>query len=317
MLFIVRRAALALTILVGSACTDAVGDQPRPAPPNDSEAGADASAPPSGPPARGVVRVATFNVHRLFDAVCDSGNCGPGAFEETVTPSELAARVAELASSIAKIDADVLALQEIENAAVFEALRARLSGYVMAELGETGAPASMDVAILARGAASEMRRHRDEPLTRPDGSTTTFSRELLEARLTIGERSVFAFAAHFRSKVDDDPGRRIAEANKTREIMMAAAAEDPTALVVLAGDLNDEPGSDAIRGLEGDGALVRVAQDLPPEAQATFVRDGLAIALDHVFVTKANASRYVPRSAAAIGGLGSDHSALRADFDAR
>ena len=261
------------------------------------------------------MRVATFNVHRLFDTVCDSANCGAGAFEETLTQAELDAKVARLADGITKLDADVVALQEIENASVFEALRTRLPGYVTAELGETGAPASMDVAILARGAVSEIRRHRDEPLARPDGTGTTFSRELLEARLTIGQRAVIAFAAHFRSKVDDDPGRRIAEANKTREIMTAAASEVPGALVVLGGDLNDEPGSEAILALEGGGALVRVAQDLSPAAQATFVRDGRGIAIDHVFVTMNGAARYVPGSAAVVPDLGSDHAALRADFD--
>ena len=35
----------------------------------------------------------------------------------------------------------------------------------------------------------------------------------------------------FRSKVDDDPGRRYAEAVRTREIMTAASAEDASALV--------------------------------------------------------------------------------------
>lgn len=319
MLFMVQRALLALAILAAStacACTDAVGDQPRPpVPATDAGQGLDSGSP--GTPARGAVRVATFNVHRLFDTVCDSANCGGGAFEEVATQAELDARIAELAAAITMIDADVLALQEIENAVVFDALRARLPGYVTAELGETGAPASMDVAILSRGTTVEIRRHRDEPLTRPDGSGTTFSRELLEARLAVGERRVIFFAAHFRSKVDDDPGRRIAEANKTREIMVAASAEDEAALVVLAGDLNDVPGSEAIRGLEGDGALVRVAQDLPAAEQTTFVRDGLGLALDHVFVTTAGASRYVPKSAAVVPDLGSDHSALRADFDAR
>lgn len=308
------RPLLALTILAASACTDAVGDQARPPAPSVDSGAPDGDA-DLGPPARGAIRVATFNVHRLFDTVCDSGNCSGGDFEEVVTRAELDRRLTELAASIATLDADVVALQEIENAVVFDALRSRLTGYVTAELGETGAPASMDVAILARGAATEIRRHRDVPLVRPDGSATTFSRELLEARVAIGERRVFFFAAHFRSKVDDDPGRRFAEADETRRIMTAAAAEDPTALVVLAGDLNDVPGSDPIRALEGDGALVRVAQDLPPAAQATFARDGLAFALDHVFVTKDGASRYVARSASVVPDLGSDHSALRADFD--
>jgi predicted extracellular nuclease len=315
-----RMFALALTILAAS-CTDAVGEQPRATAPA-GDAGIDGPAADSGPAGRGAVRVATFNVHRLFDTVCDSGDCSPGAFEEASTQADLDARIVELAAGIAKLDADVLALEEVEDEAVFAPLRVRLAdlglGYVTAELGETGAPASMDVAIFARGPASEIRRHRDDILTRPDGTTTTFSRELLEARVTIGDRRVILFAAHFRSKVDDDPGRRYAEAVRTREIMTAASAEDATALVVLAGDLNDEPGSAPITALENDGALVRVAQDLPIPDQATFAKAGRAQALDHVFVTQNGASRYVAKSAyVAHEVTGSDHSPLRADFDPR
>ncbi len=321
----VLRRLLVLACL--TACSDAVGDRPF----GDAgvivdagdagvvpEAGVDASD--AAPPSRGKVRVATFNLHLLFDTVCDSGNCGPGAFEEVSTQAALDARIVELANGIAKLDADVVMLEEIENAAVFVPLRDRLAtlgtSYVTAELGETGAPASVDVAIFARGPAKEIRRHRGDTLMRPDGTTTVFSRELLEARLTIANRSVIAFAAHFRSKVDDDAGRRFAEAARTHELMVAAAAEDPSALVVLAGDLNDIPGSDPLNALEANDALVRVARDIGPTDQITYAHGNLAQAIDHIYVTSANAPRYVPRSAFVDRTItGSDHWPIRADFD--
>ena len=306
-----------------AACTDAVGDLSRPAadaaPADAGGAGVESGAGPRRP---GALRFATFNVHRLFDTTCDSGSCGAGAFEEVPSQGAFDRQVAAIAAGIERLDADVIALQEIENLRAMSALRDRLAqdgfAYATTELGETGAPASVDVAIFARASQADVRMHRDA-LTRPDGSGTTFSRALLEVRATFGARKVVFFAAHFRSKVDDDPGRRYAEAVRTREIVTAAAKEEPDALVVLGGDLNDEPGSPAIAALEEGGALVRVAQDLPSAEQATFVFSGRAIAIDHLFVAPGGVPRYVGKSAHVVrdgsGGLGgSDHAALQADF---
>lgn len=310
-------------LLLLGGCEDRGSERPLLVPVDAAaDAALDASA---GPDARatGSIRVATFNVHRFFDAVCDSDACAPGSFEEIPTEAEVDAKAARIASAIVRLDADVIALQEIENEAVMTRLGDRLAaeGFPVraAVLGETGAPASMDVAVVARADADVVRRHRDVPLTRPDGSATRFSRELLEVHLGFGGRAVIVFAAHFRSKVDDDPGRRFAEAAATREIVIAAARESPGALVVLGGDLNDEPGSAAIDALEKDGALVRVARDRPLAEQTTATFAGRAIAIDHLYVPAADLGAYVPGSARVVGdpggGLaGSDHAALYADF---
>ncbi len=321
----VRSSVLLLVALV-SACNDAVGDVPRPAPIDAAaDTGSSSGGGPGGSRRPGFLRIATFNIHRYFDTVCDSGSCGAGDFEEVPTEAAFERQTSAIAGGIERLDADVVALQEIENLRAMSALRDRLAkdgfAYPTAELGETGAPASVDVAVFSRAPQAEVRTHRNVPLTRPDGSATTFSRELLELRMTFGARRVIFFSAHFRSKVDDDPGRRYAEAAAARDIVSAAAKEEPDALVVLGGDLNDEPGSPPIEALEQGGSLVRVAKDLPPAEQATFVFSGRAIAIDHLFVAAGGASRYVAKSAlvvrdgAAGGGLGgSDHAALQADF---
>lgn len=76
-------------------------------------------------------------------------------------------------------------------------------------------------------------KHRDLVLYRPDGSRTSFSRELLEVHTTVeGEARVIFFSAHFRSKSNDDPGRRLAEARATRVILGDVATANPDALVV-------------------------------------------------------------------------------------
>lgn len=326
---LVSLAGVVLALASASACADETL-APRPSGTDVADAGGagdDASAAdPDGGTSRrpGVIRVATFNVRRFFDTACDTGKCGPTDFEEQPSQATFDAQVDTLAKGIALIDPDVIALEEIENTRCLDALTAKLASlgktFPIAHLGEIGAPGSVDVAVLARGALTEIKTHRSTRITLPTGGTTTFSRELLEVRMTFGARQVVMFAAHFRSQSNDDPARRLAEARASRTIVTQAAAELPDALVVLGGDLNDTPGSDTIDALEEGAALLRVAKDLPVADQATYTFQGQKNAIDHIFVAAAQAARYVPKSAVVFRDdprgsfAGSDHAALGADF---
>ena len=273
----------------------------------------------------GVLRLGHLNVRRYFDATCDSDQCQAGGFEEVVTQAQFESRTEELALGLARLEADVITLAEVENQACLDALQAKLKeaglDYPVAHLGEIGVPGSIDVGVLARGTLEKVNTYRKEmPLTREDGSKTQFTRELPEVHLTLGPNSVIVYAAHFRSKADDDPGRRLAEAKATREIMIATAEANTGAVVLLGGDLNDVPGSDTVNLLEEGGALVRVAKDLPEASQGTYTFGGQKQAIDHIFTTASRANAYVPKSAnvvrdGASGFAGSDHAALYADFN--
>lgn len=282
--------------------------------------GVDAGTEPPPEPLR--VRAATFNTERFFDLVCESGSCGPGDYEALPTQAAFDARVAQVATAMNGFGADLITLQEIETQAVVDALLTRLGNSTpYAVLGEIGTPASVDVAVFSRTPIEQVVKHRDgEVLTRPDGTRTTFSRELLEVHVSVGGRRVIFFAAHFRSKNNDDPGRRIAEARATRRIVDAVAQQHPDALVLLGGDLNDTPGSIAIEALEENGGFARAAADLPAADQATYLFGGRGEAIDHLFqaVTPAAATR--PRSAkvwksGGRGFAGSDHFALSAEWE--
>ena len=313
-----------LALACAGACSDqSLGSPPVSNVPRDAAGGDAETETDAGTKRPGALRVATLNVHRYFDTVCASGACAAGDYEAVLAQPAFDAVTAKLAAGIAVIDPDVIALEEVETQACLDALVAKLAaaGHVfpIAHLGETGSPGSVDVAILARGTLGSIKTHRETPLTRADGTATTFSRELLEIRMTFGVRQVVMFAAHFRSQVDDDPGRRLAEAKATHAIMGATAAELPDALVVLGGDLNDRPGSAPLNALEEGGTLLRVAKDLPEAAQGTYLYNGKRDALDHVFVVAGQATRYLPMSATVYrdderGFAGSDHAALAADF---
>ncbi len=240
-------------------------------------------------------RLATYNVHRLFDAVCDSGRCAPGDFEALPSPAQFEAQAERVARAIALLDADVVCLQEVENQAALDRVHAHLgSAFPTAVMGETGAPASVDVALVARDPVLEVVRHRAARLQRPDGSPTLFARELLEVHLDHGGRRVVVLCAHFRSMVNDDPGRRVAEAEGARVRVEAAAMAHPDAVVALAGDLNDDPGSPPLDALEAQGGLVRATLGRDPADVATYVYQGVPRMLDHILFAPGAAGRPVP-----------------------
>lgn len=263
---------------------------------------------------------ASYNTHRFFDIVCDSGRCGPGDYEEQPTRAEFDAKAATLAAAIRRLAIDVICLEEVENATALDALAALVPELPSKVMGETGAPASVDVALLARDPVLLIRRHRSStPLTRPDGSTTTFAREFLEVHLDVDGTRAIVFCAHFKAKSDDDPGRRFAEARAAAEILDETAAANPHALILLGGDLNDTPGSPPIDALEDSGRLLRVASDMAG-SQATYVYNGTAVALDHLFVHLLAGGNYIAGSAGiyrdgpGLGLGGSDHAAIRGQF---
>lgn len=267
----------------------------------------------------GQVRLLTLNAHRLFDLHCDSARCGGDAYEALPSREDFDAQVQRLAMGIARAQADAVCLQEVESDAALGALRDAMGGaFSTAVLGETGGPGSVDVALLARDPLLQVRRHRRaHPLVLSGGVRSSFAREFLEVHLDHAGRRVVVFCAHFRSKVRDEPERRAAEGAAAAEIVGDAARSHPDALVLMAGDLNDTPGSDALNALQRSG-LRRVAETLGEGGDLTWRGRAGAHALDHILLAP-GAGRLVEGSVAVLrdadgGWAGSDHAALRADF---
>ena len=311
--------AAALTCIFFAGCGALWTDLPpdRGGPPGACETcDQDAGATPEEPAS---VRIAAFNVHLFFDPVCDSGKCGPTDWEKVPSPEEFGARADQLAQAISALQADVVLLEEVENQAALDALVTRLPGPVNAVLGEIGGAATVDVAVLSRFPVDGVFRHRDQPIYRPDGSMTWFSRELLEVHLSTEAGRVVVFAAHFRSKVNDDPGRRWAEATAARQYAMDVAGQVAPAIVVVGGDLNDVPQSPPLDALEAQDALIRASAGMPISEIGTYSYYGNWQAIDHLLVVPSAGGQTVPDTFAVIrdsdrGFGGSDHAAIRAAF---
>jgi endonuclease/exonuclease/phosphatase family metal-dependent hydrolase len=275
-----------------------------------------------GAPPRGQLRALTYNVHLLFDPHCDSGKCGYDDFEKAPSAVQYAARIREVADAIAYISPDVALLQEIENERVLTDLQAALApDYPSAVMGEIGGAATIDTAVVSKLPVILVRRHRHQEIPLPNGEYTKFSREFLEVHLDAGGgQRVIVFSAHFRSKLNDNPDKRLAEAMAARQIVLASAQAFPDALVVMGGDLNDTPYSEPLAALEAGNRLVRPAAELQNGKDHTWgFRYGDSKAIDHFYIPSDRIDSYVDGSAvvfrAASGGLGgSDHGGLAARF---
>ncbi len=301
------------------AASDAAPDAEPDSTPDATIADIGADAPPVEPPD---VQILTFNTARFFDDVCDSDRCGDGDFERAFSSGQLRYKAQLVAGGIAQAEPDVVCLQEVENQRALDVLIGQMADAGMdwptAVIGETGFDASLDVAVLSRFEVLETYTHRDVPLERPGGGTTSFAREFLELHLDADGQRVVVFCAHFKSQNDDDPGRRLAEARAAHDIVLARASASPDALVVLCGDLNDEPGSDAIDAIEAGGQLVRVAAELG-NGDDTHSFSGRQ-PIDHIFWASTAGGAYRTGTARVFrdgtgGFVESDHAALRAGFD--
>lgn len=236
---------------------------------------------PSPPPAGGGgvrgadrVRVATWNVHDLFDAV--DRLVPPGEMDLVPAPAEVEAKLLRVAAVLGRIDADLVLLQEVENRAVLDRLAA-LAGYPSARLVEGNDPRGIDVAVLSRLPLRAYASHRDD--SGPDGRLL-WPRDCVEVHAEAGGRPLLVVASHFSSPVSDGGTRRAWQAARMREVAEALALADPSAVVLAGGDLNDAPESEALAPLLADGTWL----DPLPAGALTWAGTSGAARLDYLLL---------------------------------
>lgn len=269
------------------------------------------------------VIIGTYNTHLFFDKICDSGYCSSSDFESVPSNSEYNSKVKDLADSVKKIGADIILLQEVEKESCLKDLFEKSGAYDEFFLGEKGTPSSVDTGVMTKGEITYKNKHTESiECAGCDGGKTTFSRAFLETHIKLGCRKIIVFSAHFKSKADDDAPRRLAEATAAAKILKKTAEKYPDALIVMGGDLNDQPGSDTLEPFEQESSFLRVADELSSKNQATYSYRGEAIAIDHIFWVKSSLGSYKTGSAEVVKDapstyyLGSsDHAALKATFE--
>jgi len=266
-----------------------------------------------GPPAvrpevRGaaVVRLATWNVHDLFDE--RDRLEPPGALDEVPTVGEVEDRLSAVASVLSRLDADAVLLQEVEDLPLLARLAAR-SGYPEARLLEGNDPRGIDVALLSRLPVLSYAGHAGE--LGPDGRPL-WPRDAVEAVLDTGSSRLVLVGTHLSSRLSDPAGtRRALQAGRLRALADGAVTRWGAGLVVVGGDLNDEASAPSLQPLLGDGAWQAAGS-----GGWTWSDGGSRSALDHLALRATDAAALL--AIEVVGGAdiaeASDHRPVVADL---
>lgn len=270
------------------------------------------------------ITVGSYNVLNLFDAADD-----PYSADETTGPKPQT-QVEALAKSIRALDADVLALLEVENRGVlqqFVDVYLPDMGYEVV-LYEGNDMRGIDTAVLSRLPVGPVTSHRHLRFKDTQGHTIRFQRDLLQVRLEPPTGVPFdLFVVHLKSKAgDDDDGLeiRLPEAQLVRSILDQKLKADPQAAFLVAGDFNDTLDSHPLHAILGSGSskLIAFVDDLPDDARVTYNKPPYRGMIDFILASPAMAQRYLPKSYnipydGSPSTTGSDHNPVLARFRLR
>ncbi len=277
-------------------------------------------APPPKAPAReftGVVTLATYNVLNLFDAHDD-----PFHDDEGTAPKPMA-QLEKLAQTIHKTDADVLAMQEVENRGYLEKFVAELlpdMGYKHVVCYESNDARGIDCAVLSRLPVGPVTSYRHLSFADPSGGTQRFRRDLIQVRIEPPAHESFdMFVVHLKSKRGDSDDIRSAETGQARRTLDGVLRQDPDARFVICGDFNDTWNSAPMKILRGEGATaLKSFHDDLPKGAVSFSKPPYRSVIDFILCSPAMARLYVPKSCRIVAGTvqssGSDHNPVLVRF---
>lgn len=135
----------------------------------------------------------------------------------------------------------------------------------------------------------------------PGNASWAATRKPLAGEFTWNGQTFFAIANHFSSKGGDDPlfgkvqppvrsseTKRHAQAQIVRDFVTQIQSHDPTARVIVLGDLNDFEFSQTQTILEGSGAgaLTSLPKTLPAAERYSYVYEGNSQILDAILATR-------------------------------
>ena len=294
--------------------------------------GADARTPPKdsfGPghrygqteaPARtpGALRIASYNVLNYFDDVDDPELSGEWDDKDLASsPQQLKA----LADSIREINADVIALQEVESRAAL----IRFRDTHLADLGyqhvgslDAGYYRGVEQSVLSRVpitsisnwpglSTADVRRVGPGFQPVPESPVSEFQRSPLMVDLRTEEGYEFTLLiVHLKAGGKSHAYRREAEGLKLLELVAAIEREDPDRNIVVLGDFNAKYSYKSMR-LLFEGGLVDTMQcratESSDEDTPLWVTHESGRTLDYILLNSAMYNEFVPGSAFVLGTL--------------
>ena len=305
--------------------------EPKATPPTEAAPEPKSAAPPASasntsfPPRNAsdaVIRIGTFNVFNLFDDYDDP------YIENERLPGKSKEELALLGETIHRLDADVLALQEVENRPFLETFAREYlkdMGYKETVLIEGNNERGIDVALLSRFPVGPVTSYRHEDFPDGNGDRMRFQRDLLRVNIRPpGQADFDVFVVHLKSKYGGEEASlplRMGEAKRIRTLLDDILAKNPQARFVICGDFNDTFESEPVQTIVGSGrrALKPFFTDLPEDQRITYNHGHLSM-IDYILASPAMAASYRQGSYGVLMGTvessGSDHNPVKADFNA-
>ncbi|MEM6405239.1 MAG: endonuclease/exonuclease/phosphatase family protein [Pseudomonadota bacterium] len=217
------------------------------------------------------MRLATFNVENLyarynfrrgFDPV-DSHQFSTNNLAFTIQDATAKQVTAQ---AIREVDADVIALQEVDNLKVLDRFASKYLGsmkYKHKILIDAYDPRYIDVALASRYPIKHIRTYRADRNAK--NTAFLFSRDCLEVDIEVGNKMLTVYVNHFKSMTggrDNTYDRRKEQADRVADIVTnrwGHARYDGNYAVV--GDFNDYPeGKSSIQSLLTHPGLVDISQ---------------------------------------------------------
>jgi len=277
------------------------------------------AAPPETRPDE--VVVAAYNVLNLFDDYDD-----PYRSDEQ-TPAKPRAEMERLAESIRQLNADVIAMEEVENRDYlqrFVDVFLPEMGYGHVVLFEGNDTRGIDVALVSRIPVGVVESNRHVTFPGLDGSPRRFQRDVLEVTLEPADaKPLEVWVLHLKSNSggrEEAEPIRVPEAQQIRRMLDEEFAGDPEARILVVGDFNDTWGTTTLKTIvgEGSGVLWSAGSDLQDSSIVTYNKGEFRSIIDFILCSPAMARQYVKGSCRVPQGSvetsGSDHNPIAAKF---
>ena len=265
--------------------------------------------------------VATYNLLNLFDDVDD-----PYHADES-TPAKTRKQLDQVAATIRTLNADVLALQEVESRGylkLFVDVFLKDMGYEYIVHIEGNDLRGIDVCLLSRVPVGPVISHRHVPFKDLEGHTRRLARDLIHVILQPpGSSPIGVWVVHLKSNFG---GRefaepiRLAEAKFVRRQLDKSLAANSDAAFLVMGDFNDIWKSEVMQAIVGKGsnALSMPLSEASMKSQITYNQGPYKSMIDFILSSPAMSRRYLKGSyrtiPGSVGTSGSDHNPVSAIF---